>query len=123
MKITRNRNIVIIVKAWLLLQFSMRAGEFAQGVVNKFPVNIWFGRGVGILVAALVGYFVYLILFNEIKEEHQTREMTDEEEKEVAAMIVDGMDEVKVIKRIREYTNYDLVKAKNVYDMRVKYDK
>lgn len=120
MKITRNRNIVIIVKAWLLLQFSMRAGEFAQGVVNKFPVNIWFGRGVGILVAALVGYFVYLILFNEIKEEHQTREMTDEEEKEVAAMIVDGMDEVKVIKRIREYTNYDLVKAKNVYDMRVK---
>ncbi len=120
MKITRNRNIVIIVKAWLLLQFSMRAGEFAQGVVNKFPVNIWFGRGVGILVAALVGYFVYLILFNEIKEEHKTREMTDEEEKEVAAMIVDGMDEVKVIKRIREYTNYDLVKAKNVYDMRVK---
>lgn len=120
MKMTRNRNIVIIVKAWLLLQFSMRAGEFAQGVVNKFPVNIWFGRGVGILVAALVGYFVYLILFNEIKEEHQTREMTDEEEKEVAAMIVDGMDEVKVIKRIREYTNYDLVKAKNVYDMRVK---
>lgn len=111
---TRNQNIIIIVKSWLLLHFSMQAGDFAQEIVNKFPVNIWFGRITGIIVTGAVGYFIYLCLFNEIED--SVNELTLEETQEIETLISSDEKPAKVIKKIREYSNLDLVKAKEKYD-------
>lgn len=79
-------------------------------------VNIWFGRIAGILVAAMMGVLIYLVLFEGMQEESQTRELTKEKEKEIVDMILSDIDEAKVIKRIREFTKLGLVEAKNLYD-------
>ena len=106
----------MIVKSYLLLYFSIQAGDFAKNFIDTFNLNIWFGRLSGIAVAGFVGYFIYLFLFDEINEKKAVKEMTADEIEEINHMIANKIDHVKVIKRIREYTNLDLLGAKNLYD-------
>ena len=42
--------------------------------------------------------------------------MSDEEKEEIKRMISNNIDSVKVIKKIRIYTDLDLVEAKKLYD-------
>lgn len=83
-------------------------------IISFFNIKTPFIRdwqGLALIFVLLQAY----ITFNSKNRKKVIRKMDDEEMK-VVEQLIRSEEDIKAIKKIREYTNLDLVSAKNLYE-------
>lgn len=88
------------------IPLGMLFGMVLGTLINNLPIGMCFGMFIGTTVGSLL---------NKKYKKTVTKEMSDEEIK-IVEQLIRQKEDIKAIKKIREYTNLDLVSAKNLFE-------
>lgn len=83
--------------------------SFFKTEIPTTLIHAW--QGLALIFVLLQAY----ITFNGKNRKKETTEMSDEEIK-IVEQLIRQKEDIKAIKKIREYTNLDLVSAKNLFE-------